>query len=175
MPRFISFISCVIDPTLDIMRYLRRRINFYAPIRERSHSILSQTVTVRVRDTTSKRGSRRIRDVLTSSEALLDLRSYMTSMCERALASNIAVCPRPSAWFTSALPLRGIEKRLLHYPWQTFALPMTAKLKDSQGQFQYEYVCIKNKKDTFGAHLMDPLDGEDGLLQGRSCQGPQEL
>ena len=29
------------------------------------------------------------------------------------------------------------------------------KLKDSQDQFQLKYVCIKNKKDTFGAHFMD--------------------
>ena len=29
------------------------------------------------------------------------------------------------------------------------------KLKDSQAQFQLKYACIKNKKDTFGAHFMD--------------------
>jgi hypothetical protein len=29
------------------------------------------------------------------------------------------------------------------------------KLKDSQAQFQLKYVCIKNKKDTFGTHFMD--------------------
>jgi hypothetical protein len=30
------------------------------------------------------------------------------------------------------------------------------KLKDSQAQFQLKCVCIENKKDTFGAHFMDP-------------------
>jgi hypothetical protein len=30
------------------------------------------------------------------------------------------------------------------------------KLKDSQSQFQLKYVFIKNKKDTFGTHFMDP-------------------
>jgi len=30
------------------------------------------------------------------------------------------------------------------------------KPKDSQAQFQLKYACIKNKKDTFGAHIMDP-------------------
>ena len=30
------------------------------------------------------------------------------------------------------------------------------KLKDSQTQFQLKYACIKNKKDTFEAHFMDP-------------------
>ena len=30
------------------------------------------------------------------------------------------------------------------------------KLKDSQVQFQLKYACIKNKKDTFGTHFMDP-------------------
>ena len=30
------------------------------------------------------------------------------------------------------------------------------KLKDSQAQFKLKYACIKNKKDTFGAHFMDP-------------------
>ena len=29
------------------------------------------------------------------------------------------------------------------------------KLKDSQAQFQLKYACIKNKKDSFGAHFMD--------------------
>jgi len=29
------------------------------------------------------------------------------------------------------------------------------KLKDSQAQFQLKFTCIKNKKDTFGAHFMD--------------------
>jgi hypothetical protein len=29
------------------------------------------------------------------------------------------------------------------------------KLKDTQAQFQLKYACIKNKKDTFGAHFMD--------------------
>jgi hypothetical protein len=29
------------------------------------------------------------------------------------------------------------------------------KLKDSQAQFQLKLSCIKNKKDTFGSHLMD--------------------
>ena len=52
---------------------------------------------------------------------------------------------------------------------------VAAKLKHDLGQFQYKYDCIKNKKDTFVTHFMDPLHGEDVLLQGRSCQGPQEL
>ena len=30
------------------------------------------------------------------------------------------------------------------------------KLEDSQVQFQFKYACIKNKKDTFGAHFRDP-------------------
>jgi hypothetical protein len=33
---------------------------------------------------------------------------------------------------------------------------VAAKVKDSQNQFQFKNACIKNKKDTFGAHFMDP-------------------
>jgi hypothetical protein len=30
------------------------------------------------------------------------------------------------------------------------------KLRDSQAQFQLKYACIKNKKDPFGAHFINP-------------------
>ena len=43
------------------------------------------------------------------------------------------------------------------------------KLKDSQAQFKLKYACIKNKKDTFGAHFMDPDSKGDLVKTHKNC------
>ena len=46
---------------------------------------------------------------------------------------------------------------------------VASKLKDSQGQFQFKYPCIKNKKDTFGEHFMDPDSEGDLVKTHKNC------
>jgi hypothetical protein len=46
---------------------------------------------------------------------------------------------------------------------------VASKLNDSQGQFQFKYPSIKNKKDTFGAHFMDPDSKGDLVKTHKNC------